>query len=244
METIEKTCQVPSAGVFGGPEEVTIRPMSTLEEKLLYTSRDVSFIEKIVKQCVVKPENLNIEKLHPNDVIYLLFMIRELTFGPEYLQSAVCQNCGLKQDMEINITDMVYNILDVDNLESLLTVELPKCKDTVHLKLLSVGDSNEITKSIKRIVKNNKIDDEEGYSFIYRFARMIEKINDEEPKDTKEAIEYLSRLHMVDFAAIKDALDKIKIGIDTTLYYDCKKCHEEVEVIGAIVPEFFRPTEY
>ena len=34
MKTIEKEYELPSAGLFEGPTKVTIRPMSTLEEKL------------------------------------------------------------------------------------------------------------------------------------------------------------------------------------------------------------------
>ena len=67
METLEKTYKVPSAGLFGGPTEVTMRPMTTKEEKIIYTSRDMSFIEKIVKSCIVEPKDVKM-----SDVINIL----------------------------------------------------------------------------------------------------------------------------------------------------------------------------
>lgn len=240
METLERTYKVPSAGLFGGPTEVTLRPMTTKEEKIIYTSRDMSFIEKIVKSCIVEPKNVDIDLLHPNDITYLLYMIRELTFGPNYKQKMQCPYCGLRQDIEIDITEMTYEILDLESLDEKLNVKLPVCGDTVQLKLLSQGDFNHIDEYIKRLVRQNKLEDPEGYKYVYRFAKMIKTINGEEKEDIKEVISYVDNLNMKDFGAIKETLQNIPIGINTLNIRKCRNCGEEVEVFGAAVPEFFR----
>ena len=240
METLERTYKVPSAGLFGGPTEVTLRPMTTKEEKIIYTSRDMSFIEKIVKSCIVEPKNVDIDLLHPNDITYLLYMIRELTFGPNYKQKMQCPYCGLRQDIEIDITEMTYEILDLESLDEKLNIKLPVCGDTVQLKLLSQGDFNHIDEYIKRLVRQNKLEDPEGYKYVYRFAKMIKTINGEEKEDIKEVISYVDNLNMRDFGAIKDILQSIPIGINTLNIRKCRNCGEEVEVFGAAVPEFFR----
>lgn len=240
METLERTYKVPSAGLFGGPTEVTLRPMTTKEEKIIYTSRDMSFIEKIVKSCIVEPKNVDIDLLHPNDITYLLYMIRELTFGPNYKQKMQCPYCGLRQDIEIDITEMTYEILDLESLDEKLNVKLPVCGDTVQLKLLSQGDFNHIDEYIKRLVRQNKLEDPEGYKYVYRFAKMIKTINGEEREDIKEVISYVDNLNMRDFGAIKEVLQDIPIGINTLNIRKCRNCGEEVEVFGAAVPEFFR----
>lgn len=240
METLERTYKVPSAGLFGGPTEVTLRPMTTKEEKIIYTSRDMSFIEKIVKSCIVEPKNVDIDLLHPNDITYLLYMIRELTFGPNYKQKMQCPYCGLRQDIEIDITEMTYEILDLESLDEKLNVKLPVCGDTVQLKLLSQGDFNHIDEYIKRLVRQNKLEDPEGYKYVYRFAKMIKTINGEEKEDIKEIISYIDNLNMRDFGAIKEILQNIPIGINTLNIRKCRNCGEEVEVFGAAVPEFFR----
>lgn len=240
METLERTYKVPSAGLFGGPTEVTLRPMTTKEEKIIYTSRDMSFIEKIVKSCIVEPKNVDIDLLHPNDITYLLYMIRELTFGPNYKQKMQCPYCGLRQDIEIDITEMTYEILDLESLDEKLNIKLPVCGDTVQLKLLSQGDFNHIDEYIKRLVRQNKLEDPEGYKYVYRFAKMIKTINGEEKEDIKDVISYVDNLNMKDFGAIKEVLQDIPIGINTLNIRKCRNCGEEVEVFGAAVPEFFR----
>lgn len=240
METFERTYKLPSAGLFGGPTEVTVRPMTTKEEKIIYTSRDMSFIEKIVKSCIVEPKDVKLSELHPNDITYLLYMIRELTFGPNYRQKMQCPNCGLKQDIEIDITEMTFEILDLSTLEDKLRVKLPVSGDELQLKLLSQGDFNDISEQIKRLNRQNKLADPEGYEYVYRFAKMVKSKNDEEITDIREIISYLDNLNMRDFGAIKDALADIPMGINTTNIRTCKNCGEEVEVLGAAVPEFFR----
>ena len=51
METLEKTFNVPSNGYFGGPKTITLRAMTTREEKILYTAKDFNFLERLIKSC-------------------------------------------------------------------------------------------------------------------------------------------------------------------------------------------------
>ena len=179
METVERTYKLPSNGYFGGPKEVTIRPMSTREEKILYASKDTDFINKIVENCVVEPKDFTLDNLHESDIIFLLYMIRELTFGPSYYQHVVCPDCGLKQSIEINIADMSYSILDVDNIEDLLNIELPISKDRLTLSLLSHRDIVDISNTVKRKARRDEIRDPESYQYTYTFSKMIQTLNGE-----------------------------------------------------------------
>lgn len=239
METLTKDFELPSQGLFDGPKKVTVRPMTTKEEKMIYTARDNSFLDKIVKSCIVEPAECNLDNLHAADITYLLYMIREMTFGPTYTQTMQCPYCNQKQDIEIDITEMTTYLLDFEELKKYTEFKLPVCGDTLKIKLISNGDLHEINKDLKRLTKDGKLQDPEGYEYIYRFAKLIETINGEE-KDIKEVINYLDNLNLRDFNEIKKALSNIHIGIDTTLTRVCKKCGEEVEVQGVAVPEFFR----
>ncbi len=239
METLTKTFDLPSRGIFGGPEKVTVRPMTTKEEKLLYTAKDGTFIQKIVAACTVDPSNLDTNLLHPSDITFLLYMIREMTFGPTYRQQMQCPYCNLKQDIEIDITEMTNYLLDFDEMEKEFNIDLPICGDHLELKLLSQGDMEKISSTIKRLDRDHKLKDPDGYEYTYRFASVIAKVNGEE-KDIKEMVEYVDNLNLRDFDEIKKALNNVKIGLDTSNIRVCKNCGEEVEVFGVTVPEFFR----
>ena len=240
METLTKEFELPSQGLFGGPKKVTVRPMTTREEKMLYTTKDATYLDKIVKSCIVEPSDCSLDNLHAADITYLLFMIREMTFGPNYKQNMQCPYCNHQQLIEIDITEMANYLLDFEELEKYSTIELPICGDTIKIKLLSNKDVNEINKTIKQLAKRDKVLDIDGYEYTYRFAKLIESINGEEVEDIKEVVSYLDNLNLRDFDEIKKALSNIRIGIDTTNIRECKKCGEEVEVQGLITPEFFR----
>ncbi len=239
METLTKTFDLPSRGIFGGPEKVTVRPMTTKEEKMLYTAKDGTFIQKIVASCTVDPANLDTNKLHPSDITFLLYMIREMTFGPTYKQQMQCPYCNLKQDIEIDITEMTNYLLDFDEMEKEFNLTLPVCGDRVELQLISQGDMEKIADTIKRLNRQGKLKDPDGYEYTYRFASIIKSINGEE-LDIKEVIDYVDNLNLRDFDEIKKALTNVKMGIDTSNIRTCKNCGEEVEVFGVTVPEFFR----
>ncbi len=137
METLTKEFELPSQGLFGGPKKVTVRPMTTREEKMLYTTKDSTYLDKIVKSCIVEPSDCSLDNLHAADITYLLFMIREMTFGPNYKQNMQCPYCNHQQLIEIDITEMANYLLDFEELEKYSTIELPICGDTIKIKLLS-----------------------------------------------------------------------------------------------------------
>ena len=239
METLTKTFELPSRGIFGGPEKVEMRPMTTKEEKMLYTAKDGTFLQKIVASCCVDPEHLDTNKLHPSDITYLLYMVREMTFGPIYKQQMECPYCNLKQDIEIDITEMTNYLLDFEEMEREFNLTLPVNGDKIELQLISQGKMEEIANTIKKLDRQGKLKDPVGYEYTYRFASLIKTINGEE-KDIKDVINYVDNLNLRDFSEIKKALSNVSIGLDTSNIRVCKNCGEEVEVFGVTVPEFFR----
>lgn len=240
METLEKTYELPSNGIFGGPKEVTLRPMTTKEEKLIYTAKDATFIEKIVSSCIVEPKTVTMHELHSADITYLMYMLRELTFGPTYQQEAICPYCGHKQQVEIDITEMTYDKIDIDEFESIKTFKLPVCGKEITIRLISQAETDDITNYIKKLERQNKLQDPEGYEYVFRFAKLIEQIDGEEVTDIKEAIEFIDNLNLRDFNEFKKTLSNIKIGINTSNNRICSRCSEDLEVQGLTVPEFFR----
>lgn len=243
MNTVEKTFQLPSNGYFGGPKEIVLRAMTTKEEKILMTSRDFSVFGRIVKSCCVEPKDLDLNLLHQNDIMYLTYALRELTFGPTYVQEINCPECNFKQEIEVDISEMEVNILDTDEIDKQLKVKLPVAGDTLQLKLLSSGDLNRIDKAIKTKAAKGKILDVDSYEFLVKLMETIVTKNDEDFESEEEKKFYADNLHMRDLVTIQNCLNKIEFGINPSIVRTCKKCHEDVEVNGLICPEFFRPSK-
>ena len=242
MKTYEKSFLLPSNGLFGGPKEITLRAMTTKEEKIMLMSKDFSVFENIVKSCCVEPKDLDIGLLHQNDIMYLTYALRQITFGDEYSQESICPECGYKQQIDVNISEMEVNYLDTDNIEEKLTVTLPINKDTLTLKLLSNGDVNRLDKLVKVKNSKGKLQDPESYRFTLGLMELITTRNGEEFKDIEEKRNYVDNLHLQDLVTIQNCVSKIEFGLDNTIIRTCQKCGEEIKLNGIICPEFFRPS--
>lgn len=240
----EKEIDIPSNGYLGGPKKVTIRAMTTAEEKILYSSRDLSYLTKICKACTVKPKNLDMHTLLPQDFLFMIFQIRELTYGAEYKQTMRCPYCGYTQDTTINIADFKYTMLD-ENISEKLFVELPMSKAQVHLKLLSQYEIDSIEEEAMTLFQEGKVSDPDSHAMVKKFAKMIESVTGKEFEDEMQKYSYVNKLHMRDFNMIRKTIDSIVYGLDNTNEVTCQNpnCEKKVEVTGAICPEFFRPTE-
>lgn len=244
MKTLEKTFNVPSNGYFGGPKQITLRAMTTKEEKILYTSRDMKFLERLIKSCCVEPADLDTGLLHQNDLMFLTFALRELTFGSTYEQDIICPDCGTKQKVEIDISEMEVSILDTEHLDEILKVELPVNKDTLQLKLMSKGESNKIERLVKSKNAKGKIKNPEEYEFLLKLTALIDTKNGEDFESEESKQNYVDNLNLRDLNAIQNALLQADFGIDNSNIRVCSNCGEDIEVNGLICPEFFRPTKY
>lgn len=243
MESFEKTFKLPSNGYFGGPKEITLRAMTTKEEKLLYTSRDLGFLDRLIKSCCVEPKDLDTTTLHQNDIMYLTFALRELTFGNTYMQEVTCPMCGTKQPVEIDISEMNIEILDTDGIEEKLTVNLPVNKDTLQLKLLSRGDTQRLERIVKQKTTKGKLKNPEEYELLIKLAELIVTRNGEDFESYEDKLHYVDTLNLRDLNVIQKAISKLDFSLDNSNLRVCSRCGEEMEVAGLISPEFFHPTE-
>lgn len=239
-----KSVELPSRGYLGGPKSVIIRAMTASEEKILYSSRNFGFIEKIVRACTIEPKTLDMTKLYQADIVYLIYCIRELTFGSTYEQVITCPICNVKQDALINIADFEVIFLDKD-IDSKLIIELPISKDKVHLKLINQAENDAINKNIERLVQNNKLTDPEGFEFIQRLIYSIDFIEGRDFDNESAKLSYVSNLHAMDANFIRNTINSLDFGLKNTCKVTCsnKQCESEIEVFGTFCPEFFRPTK-
>lgn len=249
MKYLEKSFKVPSNGVFGGPKKVSLREMTTREEKILLGTRDFSVFERLVKSCCVD-EDIEFDKLSNADIMYLTFMLRELTYGPEYIQEVTCPHCGRTQEVTININEMEPKVLTDEEAKRLadgVTVTLSN-NDKITVNMLSAGDAARIDRVIKSKTKQNRLKDPQSYEMMLRLATSVSNIETEEPTDidlteTENKIAYIEQLRMRDLALIQNALNEFDFGLNRNIYRECENCGDDMEVVGYIVPEFFHPSK-
>lgn len=237
----ETTVKLPSKGILyeGVPEDVTLRAMTTNDEKIIFGSTTPNAVSKILQRCIVSPEDLDISKLTPSDESYLLLKLRTHTYGSDYPIVGHCPECGASNTYDINLDELPVTYLNDDFTEP-FDIKLPSSEDTLSVRLLRNHDYTQIHSQTKKIAKKLRANVKE-LEFIYRMAKYIVKLNGEDIDQVK-AQEYVGNLVGKDSAYFFWKINKIaNFGVDTTSTVVCKDCGEEFDLPFEINSEFFRP---
>lgn len=237
----ETTVKLPSKGLLyeGIPEDITIRAMTTNDEKIIFGSTTPDAVSKVLQRCIVNPENLDISKLLPADETYLMLKLRTHTYGSEYSIAGQCTECDSTNTYDINLDELPVTYISDDFVEP-FNIELPVSGDKLGVKLLRNKDYTQVRSQAKKIAKKMHTNARE-LEYIYRIAKQIVSINDEEIDQVK-AQEYVGNLVGKDSAYFFWKLGEIaNFGVETTTTVTCKDCGEDFELPFRITSEFFRP---
>lgn len=239
----EVTVTLPSKGLLykeaNIPSEISLRGMTTKEEKILFGSSGGDVFEKILRNCITNPKNLDTNELISNDETFLIMQLRMVTYGDDYKVSVECPHCHRKSIYKISLSEFIVNYLEDDFTEP-IEVKLPRSGDTLSLRLLRNKDIKFIDRYAKKFAKQFNLNVRE-VEYTCRMAKFITKINGKEV-DFVEAREYVENMYSLDSAKFWTVLNKIVVGIDTTAMVTCNECGEDFDFAMPITSEFFRPT--
>jgi len=232
---------LPSKGFFytnlvGG--EVDILPMKTGQEELLAGRPEmIPILNSLINICVptIAKSGMSPLDLLSGDRLFLLFMIRKVTYGSVYGFKIKCPSCNLSFREEINIPDD----LEINELEKepILEVVLSN-KKKLGIRLLTGHDEVEIerfrSQAYKRGVKQG------DPSYTYTIARHIISIDGKEA-DLRTALDFARDMYGMDSVILQNKIKEVEPGISRDLELECKKCGYEIETVLPYSSEFFRP---
>jgi len=246
-----KSVIVPSRNKFYGLDETfqfEVRSMTVQEQKALLAMNANNVddtILKIVRSCIT---NIDVGQLDLliMDRDYLLYEIRQITYGSDMTIDYTCTNCGEKNDVVVNLS-----MLDIKYIEEPSETVLEKMKY--------------ISKSL--------IDDETGHpveiQFFFPTVKSVKEMNMlmKSKKNSKDMMIYSSIVSSimsingepVPLQTKKDLLDlfmnlpaseitemtkilKHDYGVQQTIVHECSNCGTENEVTVLNV-DFFFPTK-
>ena len=238
----ETTVELPSKGLIYKedkiPASITLRGMTTREEKILYAGTGSDSFQRVLENCIIQPENIDTSKLISADEMFLIVQLRILTYGPEYKVVATCPNCGRKETYTINLAEFDVNTLP-DDFKEPIKIELPKSGDILEARLLRNYDTKEIDRYSRKFAKqfNQNVREVE---YVCRMAKYITTINGESV-DFVQAREYVEDMYSMDTAKFWSVINKIDVGMDSTCYVTCDGCKEDFDFNMPVTSEFFRP---
>lgn len=218
---IDQIVELPSRGI-GYPEgmnKVTIRNMTFEDEKILSESTpDQDVVNLLLTRCV---DNLDPDILYAPDKIYLLYKIRELSYGATVKLTGVCSNCKEENHLDVDLSQLPV-VMASEDFTDTKVVDLPDLGKKIKLRIPRASDSDYLTNK-SRVLDN-----------LWRFIISLDKYTD--PKVISQAVK---RFTSKDTRSIVEALFVEDFGIETGAKYICSRCRHENVVEVPISEAFF-----
>ena len=246
--TLTEEFTLPSQGKVYPPEKqvnakVKLRSMTTQEEmKRLGNSPYVyKMFSDMIDDCLVDKPNISVYDMCIGDYQFLLYKLRQVTYGPEYKVQNVCPYCGQIEKFTINLNDLKVNSYD-SSMDKLLEFQLPVCKKLIKLKWQTPRILDEVEKLTKE--ENSRSSDSIESAVLFNVMYLIDTIDGVDYDAVKKEM-FVRNLQMRDTNYILQKAKKIltKIGFDTSINHTCSSCGQEYPMSFPYTGEFFGPTE-
>lgn len=220
--------------------EVQIRPLTTREEKLLLPGSgrprdDVMY--DVLSRCITKPKrgDFPLDDYLVGDMLWLFLMLRSATYGSAYTFEPSCKFCSAPIQVEVQLPEELTVYTLEEGFEEPFHVQLPKCGNTVGLRLFRVRDEKEVAMR----GRTRKTTDGTDPTHSYRVAKHITDV-DGETKEIRDLEKFVDGLHLLDLEAIRDKIIESDAGVDLEMDRECPSCGRVCEVFLEITPDFFR----
>lgn len=219
--------------------KIELYPMTAREEEILSTQkfiRDGSATRRVLDRCIAS--DIDAKDILTYDSNYLLFFLRQISYGDEYNFELKCQNdfCGRKFDHNVKISELSFE--ELPDIEEPIVIKLPRSRYTVNMVLPRLYHTEDI---IARNA-NKKISTDDATSrqidrYLSTTVSVLDRSGDEVPR--KDWEEFFEALPGIDIAEIRDAID-YSTGVDTLEGVVCPYCEEDYSGTIPVGINFFR----
>ena len=213
---------------------VRLLPMGMAEEEILTNrayAKGSSTFRVLFDTCM--ENNYSAKKLLSYDAIYMMYALRQITYGTDYHFKVKCSDCGKEFGYDMSVSDIDFEELKekVDERE----IKLPVSKYTVTMRLLRLGDEEEITR-----LQNKYEDDDDVSETVLNFFVRTTSVKDDKGDEISpdDWIEFYSCLPVMDKQVIKDSF-KNAVN-DPKISITCPKCGNTIKMSVPLKEDFFR----
>lgn len=239
---------LPSKGLLYKPEDnipasITIRRMTTKEDKIRMRNQSSNIIRRdILQACVL--ENVDVGKLKLVDANFLLFKLRSLSFLTDiYKVRCLCPYCDTQFVHEVNLLEIPTEYMTKKKLEN-LKVKLPVSGVDIGLKYPNLNDTIRMGDSLQAYKEQFPNADIQELLYTAASVIYVDTINGDRPI-LEEAEDWMDKLDILDSRKLLDTINKLDdlYGFQQTLETPCPNCGNTVRHGLPITDELFTPSE-
>jgi hypothetical protein len=212
-------------GVVNG--KVRVSPL-TLEEEINFATELqnggslYSFIHSILKN---KIKGINdVRMLTIPDMNFLLFKLREISFGNQYPIEHNCSKCKHINQIYLDLATVPVKKGNINSLYGTFT--FPEAKIECKYRLIVFGDQEQMKES-KDFIKN-----------LHKYVIEL----DGKKQDSKIVYEVLKSLPNIDLTELLKNIMFANYGLERIFKYNCKKCETENKAEIDLNEHFFTST--
>jgi hypothetical protein len=224
----EKTAWIPiilpTMGMYNDSQdsEIMIRPFTFEDEKILRSINKLSDGNRVIKSLVTRcTQGIEYDDLALVDKNYILFKLREVSYGDDYNIEATCNECGASHKLKISIADLPVNYIDTTKpIEN--SVYLPDSEVTLEYRITTAKDEDYFTNP------NTLMDN---------LWRLVTSVDGHTERIIIQG--FIQKSTAKDIAYLRNKLDKSEIGLQTKVNFICTECNFDSVIELPINESFF-----
>jgi len=211
--------ELPSRGVFypKAEEPISVRPLTFDDERNLRnmnTDNMITVLTTILGACT---KGVDVSLLTPPDRLFLLFKVRELSYGDDYKIEQNCDNCGVKNSLTLKLSTLETNYLEDDYT----VFELPDSKKEVRI-------------NVPRASQLENIDMDKLMNDLYKYVQSVSDVVD--PTIIEE---FIRRTTVRDVDVLRNKIFIPPYGMEDKLIFNCMKCSQTTKAAVTLNEYFF-----
>lgn len=245
----QETYTLPSKGLVyeaneNIPASITLRRMTTKEDKLRLRNESEETIRKdLLQACILNP-NIDAGNLKLMDANFLLFRLRSLSLlTDKYKVYCRCTHCGTEFVHEVNLADIPIKFMSEDKLK-LLHITLPISGANIELKYPSVNDIISMGEKLREYTTRFPNADAGEYLYSLSTAVYVNKVNNNILME-EELEQYFDNMDILDSRTLREAISELddKFGFEDNLKTLCPSCKREITHGLPITSELLTPSK-
>lgn len=228
---------LPTKGIFYKPKKESLKVgyLTAMDENLFMAQNTPKegLIVSLLRNKIYEP-GFDINQLMDVDVQAILIFLRNTSFGPDYYFNLTDPKTGLSFETSILLDEINFeNPTNLPNNDGLFEVILPKTGVKVEIKLLNMGETNEVENETKNYPKNMV-----APIVTKKLERHIVKINGN--NERQKISEFVSKMPISDSKFLRKFIRECEPKLDLTKTVNAPS-GEKVIVDVTFGVEFFRP---
>jgi len=241
---IAETFILPSHGKIYEEDvnpEVILSSMTTKHEMLRLSANEDSqkLMADIIDDCIQSDVGISAYDMCLPDYQFLMYRLREVTFGNDYEMTGICPFCGSRNNIQVDLDELKVKEF-TDDIAEYTHIHLPKSDVELDLTMQTPRLLDTVTKRVKQAKR--RMNNRENPDILYVMLTSIVK-KDGKDFDSITGEMWLRDLPLSDANVIIKAIDRLNssFGLDLSVYHTCENCGEEIIVPFRVNETFFRP---